>query len=175
MPKAPGFGGYDAVFTYPQAMQDKLKEAYDKKWSAEVYDRLLERQKKEGFGKPDDYLFQPEQKNRDYALRNLSRQFDQLLRLANLKEAAGGESRTLYSLRHTCIMNRLIKGDNISLLTLARSARTSVEMIDRFYAKHLTAEMNIEQLQSNRFDRDDDDVKPSKPAKSRQTALRRKK
>lgn len=121
------------------------------------------------------YLFQPEQKNRDYALRNLSRQFDQLLRLANLKEAAGGESRTLYSLRHTCIMNRLIKGDNISLLTLARSARTSVEMIDRFYAKHLTAEMNIEQLQSNRFDRDDDDVKPSKPAKSRQTALRRKK
>lgn len=143
--------------------------------AVEVYDRLLERQKKEGFGKPDDYLFQPEQKNRDYALRNLSRQFDQLLRLANLKEAAGGESRTLYSLRHTCIMNRLIKGDNISLLTLARSARTSVEMIDRFYAKHLTAEMNIEQLQSNRFDRDDDAVKPSKPAKSRQTAPRKKK
>lgn len=143
--------------------------------AVEVYDRLLERQKKEGFGKPDDYLFQPEQKNRDYALRNLSRQFDQLLRLANLKEAAGGESRTLYSLRHTCIMNRLIKGDNISLLTLARSARTSVEMIDRFYAKHLTAEMNIEQLQSNRFDRDDDAVKPSKLAKSRQTAPRKKK
>lgn len=143
--------------------------------AVEVYDRLLERQKKEGFGKTDDYLFQPEQKNRDYALRNLSRQFDQLLRLANLKEAAGGESRTLYSLRHTCIMNRLIKGDNISLLTLARSARTSVEMIDRFYAKHLTAEMNIEQLQSNRFDRDDDAVKPSKPAKSQQAAQRKKK
>ena len=143
--------------------------------AVEVYDRLFERQKKEGFGKPDDYLFQPEQKNRDYALRNLSRQFDQLLRLANLKEAAGGESRTLYSLRHTCIMNRLIKGDNISLLTLARSARTSVEMIDRFYAKHLTAEMNIEQLQSNRFDRDEAAVKRSKPAKSRQMEARKKK
>ena len=23
MPKAPGFGGYDAVFTYPKAMQDR--------------------------------------------------------------------------------------------------------------------------------------------------------
>lgn len=143
--------------------------------AVEVYDRLLERQKAEGFGKPDDYLFQPEQQNRDYALRNLSRQFDQLLKLANLKESAGGEGRTLYSLRHTCIMNRLIKGDNISLLTLARSARTSSEMIDRFYAKHLTAEMNIEQLQSNRFDRDDDAVKPSKSAKSWQTTPRKKK
>lgn len=33
--KAPGFGGYDAVFTYPKAMQDALKESYDKKWSDE--------------------------------------------------------------------------------------------------------------------------------------------
>jgi hypothetical protein len=134
--------------------------------AVEVYDRLLIRQKAEGFGKPDDYLFQPEQQNRDYALRNLSRQFDQLLRLGNLKETAGGENRTLYSLRHTCIMNRLIKGDNINPLTLARSARTSYEMIDRFYAKHLTAEMNIGQLQSNRFEREDDAVKPSKALKT---------
>lgn len=143
--------------------------------AVEVYERLLDRQKGEGFGKPDDYLFQPEQQNRDYALRNLSRQFDQLLKLANLKEAAGGESRTLYSLRHTCIMNRLIKGDNIGLLTLARSARTSVEMIDRFYAKHLTAEMNIGQLQSNRSERETDRSKPSKPAKSQQIIPRQKK
>jgi hypothetical protein len=48
-------------------------------------------------------------------------------------------------------------------------------MIDRFYAKHLTAEMNIEQLQSNRFERDDNAVKPSKPAKSRKTVQRKKK
>lgn len=143
--------------------------------AVEVYERLLDRQKGEGFGKPDDYLFQPEQQNRDYALRNLSRQFDQLLKLANLKKAAGGESRTLYSLRHTCIMNRLIKGDNIGLLTLARSARTSVEMIDRFYAKHLTAEMNIGQLQSNRSERETDRSKPSKSSKTRQITPRQKK
>jgi predicted dehydrogenase len=33
MPKAPGFGGYDAVFTYPKAMQEKLTAAYNEKYS----------------------------------------------------------------------------------------------------------------------------------------------
>lgn len=130
--------------------------------AVEIYDRLLERQRKEGFGEPGDYLFQPEHhENRDYALRTITRQFDQLLTIANLKKTASGESRTLYSLRHTCIMFRLTKGDNVALLTLARSARTSTEMIDRFYAKHLHAEMNIQQLQSMR-----DGAKGRKAAKT---------
>lgn len=33
MPKAPGFGGYDATLTYPKAMQESLKAAYEQKWS----------------------------------------------------------------------------------------------------------------------------------------------
>lgn len=118
--------------------------------AVEVYDQLLARQKEEGFGKPDDYLFCPHQLNRDYALRDITRQFDQVAKVAGLKEGPSGDARTLYSLRHTCIMFRLINGEGIDLLTLARSARTSVEMIDRFYAKHLHAEMNVGQLQSER-------------------------
>jgi len=35
MPKAPGFGGYDAVFTYPKAMQEALSQAYNQKYSDE--------------------------------------------------------------------------------------------------------------------------------------------
>ena len=35
MPKAPGFGGYDAVFTYPKAMQESLSQAYNQKYSDE--------------------------------------------------------------------------------------------------------------------------------------------
>jgi predicted dehydrogenase len=35
MPKAPGFGGYDAVMTYPKEMQESLAKAYDAKYSAE--------------------------------------------------------------------------------------------------------------------------------------------
>ena len=70
--------------------------------------------------------------------------------MSDLTVSKSGESRTLYSLRHTAIMFRLLQGDKVDLLTLARNARTSVEMIDRFYAKHLTAEMNVQQFQSMR-------------------------
>jgi len=35
MPKAPGIGGWDALSTYPQAVQDQLKMQYDQKWTAE--------------------------------------------------------------------------------------------------------------------------------------------
>src|SRR5262249_39792663 len=35
MPKAPGIGGWDALTTYPQAMQDELKKQYSARWSAD--------------------------------------------------------------------------------------------------------------------------------------------
>jgi predicted dehydrogenase len=35
MPKAPGIGGWDALMTYPQAMQDKLKQEYNQRYSKE--------------------------------------------------------------------------------------------------------------------------------------------
>lgn len=116
----------------------------------EVYDSIVKRQKKEGYGGPEDYLFQPQHTNRDYSMQQLYRQFDYLLKITNLKNDPLGESRTLYSLRHTAIMFRLTESQGLDLLSLARNARTSVEMIDRFYAKHLTAEMNVELIQSNR-------------------------
>jgi len=117
----------------------------------EVYKEILAKQREDGFGGVDDFVFQPQHKlNRDYAIQQLHRQFDYLLQLCNLKTNSVGERRTLYSLRHTAIMFRLIESQGLDLLTLARNARTSVEMIDRFYAKHLLAEMNVEKLQSQR-------------------------
>ena len=118
-----------------------------------VYERLLARQRTEGFGGPEDYVFQPQHgDNRDYAMRQLHRQFDQLLKITSLKKDARGEPRSLYSLRHTAIMFRLLHADGLDLLTLARNARTSVEIIDRFYASHLTGEMNVKPLQSHRLE-----------------------
>ena len=35
MPKAPGLGGYDALFTYPRQMQEQLTTEYNLKYSAE--------------------------------------------------------------------------------------------------------------------------------------------
>ncbi len=35
MPEAPGFGGYDSLFTFPKSMQEELTKAYNAKWSPE--------------------------------------------------------------------------------------------------------------------------------------------
>jgi hypothetical protein len=44
----------------------------------------------------------------------------------------------------------LLYGGNIDLLTLARNARTSVEMVEKFYSSNLSSEMNIDLLQGKR-------------------------
>jgi len=98
----------------------------------------------------DTYVFLPNEQNRDRALKELQVYFSLLTNHLGLKEGPNGEERTLYSLRHTCIMYRLMYGQGIDLLTLARNARTSPEMIDRFYARHLHGEMNLELIQSKR-------------------------
>ncbi|QJW91255.1 Gfo/Idh/MocA family oxidoreductase [Spirosoma taeanense] len=35
MPEAPGFGGYDSVFTFSKAMQEEMRQEYDAKWTPE--------------------------------------------------------------------------------------------------------------------------------------------
>lgn len=114
-----------------------------------VYERLCKLQKSRGYGKPDDYLFLPQHESRDFAIKELGRMLKKVLSTAGLDVARSGEKRSMYSLRHTAITFRLLMGD-VDTVTLARAARTSAEMIDRFYAKHLTAEMNIEKLQRMR-------------------------
>lgn len=47
-------------------------------------------------------------------------------------------------------MYRLLCGEGSNALALAGNARTSVEMIVRFYAKPLSGKMNIEMLESKR-------------------------
>jgi len=53
MPKAPGFGGYDAVFTYPKAMQGVLEQDYNKKYSEE--DKKRPSKPDIDFKEPDNY------------------------------------------------------------------------------------------------------------------------
>jgi integrase len=120
--------------------------------AVEVYLHLKEHYKAKGMAADADYVFLPQygREQRDYALKQLQRQFEILLWDTGLAKGPDGEPRSLYSLRHTCIMYRLMYGEGMNTLVLARNARTSVEMIDRFYAKPLSGEMNIEMLQSKR-------------------------
>lgn len=53
----------------------------------------------------------------------------------NLKTDRDGNVRTAYSLRHTYICLRLMEGADI--YQIAKNCRTSVEMIEQFYAAHL--------------------------------------
>jgi integrase len=107
-----------------------------------IYKTLLAHQTAKGFGKPDDYVFFPEEKNRLRCLNTIGWLFNWIMNSLGIKAGPHGADRSFYSLRHTAITFRLIFGGNIDLLTLARNARTSVEMIEKFYASTLSAEMN---------------------------------
>jgi hypothetical protein len=104
-------------------------------YGPEHYNRILEARNEQGYASPDDYVFMPQYTNRDYALKELTRQFDVVMREAGLKTDVNGKKRTLYSLRHTAIVAGIHSG--ISEQTLAINARTSVDMIDRFYGSHI--------------------------------------
>jgi hypothetical protein len=67
------------------------------------------------------------------------RAFKKLLEDANLYYDAFGNTRNYKSLRATAISFALLKG--VDIIWVARNAGTSIEMIDKFYAKRLTAEV----------------------------------
>lgn len=120
-----------------------------------IYQRILAYQSSKGFGNQEDYVFFPHVGDRQGAISLISGHFKKILDKGNMRIGVNSEKRSLYSLRHTAITFRLLYGRGIDLLTLARNARTSVEMIERFYSSNLTAEMNIELLQSKRTQRSD--------------------
>jgi len=116
-----------------------------------IYQRLLKDSQTRGYGKPNDYLFLPELgKRRDQALRHMGFLFTWILNKANIRYGTKGQNRTLYCLRHTAITYRLLYGEGVDLLTLAKNARTSVNMIEKHYASTLNGEMNIALLHSKR-------------------------
>lgn len=104
------------------------------------YRDIIEARKVAGYDKPDDYVFMPQHQNRNHALKELTRQFDMVLREAGLKETEDGKILTLYSLRHTAIVRGIY--DGISIETLAFNARTSMDMIDKFYGSHIKSALD---------------------------------
>jgi hypothetical protein len=86
--------------------------------------------------------------------------FNNLLNRTKLKLDRDRNARTAYSLRHTYICLRLMEGADI--YQIAKNCRTSVEMIERFYAAHIkstldAAAINIRKPRSR--------PKPSEPTK----------
>ena len=115
-----------------------------------IYRQILKHQQAKGHARPDDYLFLPELRDRNYALNVLSLMLNWVLGITGAKNNAHGQPRSMYSLRHSAITFRLLYGQGIDLLTLARNARTSVEVINNHYASTVRGEQNIALLQSRR-------------------------
>jgi hypothetical protein len=61
--------------------------------------------------------------------------YNAILDELKLKFDRDGNRRTAYSLRHTYICLRLMEGADI--YQVAKNCRTSVEMIETFYASHI--------------------------------------
>jgi len=90
------------------------------------FKRLVKRNKPE----PGDLIFPSLQ-------REL---FNAILHEENLKVDREGNKRTAYSLRHTYICLRLMEGADI--YQIAKNCRTSVEMIEKYYAAHIKTSLN---------------------------------
>jgi len=66
--------------------------------------------------------------------------FKTILDEENLRLDREGRPRTAYSLRHTYICLRLMEGADI--YQIAKDCRTSVEMIEKYYAAHIKTQLD---------------------------------
>lgn len=105
----------------------------------------FERVRKRKDGQPTDLVFGLVQREL------LNAVLDEL----DLKRDREGNPRTAYSLRHTYISMRLMEGADI--YQVAKNCRTSVEMIEKYYASHI----------KNVLDASAINVRKPKPAKRR--------
>ena len=110
--------------------------------AVDIYERCLSRYPQH---QQDDFIFYPEYENRITAGKNVQRQFKELMKRARIsKDRITNKQHTIYSLRHTAICMRIIHSEGqVNIFNLAKNAGTSVDQIERFYARNLplSAEM----------------------------------
>ena len=151
----------------------------------EHYMRIKARAEKEGYGKPDDYVFMPnlasdnknlDARKRDSALDALASQFTAVLEWSGLRKDSEGKSRSLYSLRHTAIMCAIKQG--LPYEVIAANARTSTSMITKFYGSHIQGALDMGNIIIDNIDarhrlyaEKDEQKKRSKDAKSNNLKL----
>lgn len=114
--------------------------------AVKVFERILKRQG----SAPDAYLFKPGYHNRQTARERMADAFESLLAELGMKTDQFGHKRSTYSLRHTALMFRFVKGENVDILALAKNAGTSVDQLERFYLSRVNPADKIANLQSFR-------------------------
>ena len=101
-----------------------------------VYERTRKRNPN---ARGEDYIFLPQYQNRITASKIIQRQFKELMTRARVEDdPISGMKHTIYSLRHTAICMRIILSEGqVNIFNLAKNAGTSVDQIERFYARNL--------------------------------------
>ena len=89
----------------------------------------------------NDYLFFNDIQDRAYVGDRVSKMFKHLVKTAGLETDAYGQSHTTYSLRHSSLCFQILKTGGNDLFGLAKNARTSVLMLEKFYLTHLSPQM----------------------------------
>ena len=89
-----------------------------------------------------------------------------------LKFDRDGNRRSAYSLRHTYICMRLMEGADI--YQIAKNCRTSVEMIEKFYASHIKNTLDAAAINVRKARLVPIADKPSSQPKSVKASIRRK-
>ncbi|MBI3677364.1 MAG: site-specific integrase [Proteobacteria bacterium] len=92
--------------------------------------------------------------------------FNDILEKQDLKTDREGQCRTAYSLRHTYICFRLMEGADI--YQIAKNCRTSVEMIEKYYASHIktmldAAAINVRKKRGARAVEEEDGITAPTP------------
>jgi integrase len=104
--------------------------------------------------KPTDHIFPKWQ-------REL---FKTILDEEKLRKDREGRPRTAYSLRHTYICLRLMEGADI--YQIAKNCRTSVEMIEKFYAAHIKTQLDAAAINVMKPKKKKKPSKNAKPTKN---------
>ena len=97
--------------------------------------RDRQKRRREGGAEPEPPKQQLPQPTDHVFPGNHIKLFNGVLARTKLKLDRDGNRRTAYSLRHTYICMRLMEGADI--YQIAKNCRTSVEMIEKFYAAHI--------------------------------------
>jgi hypothetical protein len=129
------------VLSVPNAKTKKSKGSIDStstEIAADIYlNKIIKRN-----DDPNAYVFFDHIKKRDKAtVDKVSRLFRVVCEKANLGTDAYGQKHTTYSLRHSALCFQILKTGGSDLLALAKNARTSTDMLEKFYLSHLTPQM----------------------------------
>jgi len=98
---------------------------------------------------------------------NHIKMFNNILKEEGLKFDRDENRRTAYSLRHTYICLRLMEGADI--YQIAKNCRTSVEMIEKFYASHIKTALDTAAINVRR-----ERPRPAKEARTRTKSPRKR-